>query len=128
MMREGTLYVILMSLLTLTACGNSGSESLPQGNAQRGEALFVESINTTPSCSSCHALTEQSILGPGLAGYQHVAGERVEGLSADAYTYQAIVRPASHLVEGYGNLMYTEYGSRLSDQELADLIAYLLTL
>lgn len=123
-----TVAFLIISLIVLAGCSSdSGFEDLPEGDANNGEALFTESINGAPSCSSCHALTDDVLVGPTFAGYSTVAETRIEGQSAEEYTYNAIVRPAGYLVEGYGNLMYTEYRTKLSAQDTADLIAFLLT-
>lgn len=122
--------LFVLSLFVLAGCGATESDdfaSLPIGDATRGEALYTESINGAPPCSACHALSEEVMTGPSLAGYNEIASTRVEGQSAEQYTYNAIIRPAIHIVQGYGNVMYTEYGSKLSDQDTADLIAFLLT-
>ena len=37
------------------------------------------------------------------------------------------LRPGQHLVAGYSNLMYADYEDSLQAADLADLIAYLLT-
>jgi hypothetical protein len=63
-----------------------------------------------------------------LQGYAAVAATRVEGLSAEAYTRESIMRPAAFLVSGFPNVMYNQYAQRLTPQQMADLIAYLLTL
>jgi len=120
---------LLSVLLLVAACQSQPVDlsSLPEGDAARGEALFEESVNGAPTCASCHALTDERRIGPGMAGYADVAGERVEDQSAEEYTYVAIMNPAQHIVEGYTNLMYTEYRTRLSDQQTADLMAYMLT-
>ena len=57
-----------------------------------------------------------------------VAATRVSGQSAEQYLYWSIVRPGQHLVAGYSNLMYAEYEDSLEAADIADLIAYLLTL
>jgi len=121
--------VVVVSLFVLAGCSSSGSsfEDLPEGDAANGEVIYYETINGAPACISCHTLTDETLVGPGLAGYSTVAATRVEGQSAEEYTYNAIVRPATHLVEGFGNLMYTEYGTKLSEQDIADLMAFLLT-
>jgi mono/diheme cytochrome c family protein len=121
-------------LLAGCASGTDASEltshsDLPAGDAQRGEELFRQSINRTPSCITCHTGEGGGAPGsPGLADYASVAGERVEGLSAEEYTFWAIVEPGRTTVPGYGNVMYDAYGDRLTPQQIADLIAYLLTL
>lgn len=121
------IFVVVIGLLSACNSQSAGLASLPEGDAERGAELFTERVNGTPACISCHALSDESRTGPGVAGYGEIAGSRVGGQSAEEYTYQAIVRPSAHLVEGYGNLMYAEYRSRLSEQQIADLMAYLLT-
>ena len=124
--------VWLVGLLLISGCSNANSiadvDSLPEGNAEQGAVLFAESINGAPTCATCHHVTDEPFVGPALAGYSQRAATTVEGLSAVEYTYNSIVRPASHIVNGYANVMYPQYASKLSNQALADIIAYLLTL
>ena len=124
-----TLFLTLIIVFVLSACSSSenGFEALPDGDASRGETLFAESINGSPACSTCHSLDAVRLVGPGLGNYAENAETRVEGQSAEEYTYRAIVRPAGFLVDGYGNLMYTQYQSKLAEQDIADLIAFVLT-
>lgn len=118
-----------LCLLLLTACSTPEVRyaDLPAGDAGRGMALFNESITGAPTCASCHLLTEARLTGPGMAGFKAHAGARVAGLSAEDYTVQSIVRPAAYIVDGYPNSMYANYADRLSKQQIADLVAYLLT-
>jgi hypothetical protein len=45
------------------------------------------------------------------------------------YLYTSITNPNAYIVEGYQpNVMIQTYGQTLSDQDLADILAYLLTL
>ena len=124
--------IIAIALILLVAACQSRPESgdalaaLPDGDASSGETLFAEAINGAPACSTCHVLTDERKVGPGMADYADRAGNTVDGQSAEAYTYEAIINPAAHIVESYGNVMYTEYGRALDDQQVADLIAYLL--
>lgn len=129
-MYRNLLFSIIVSMVALVACSSlpeTGFSTLPEGDAVRGETLYNENINGAPSCATCHLLSEETLVGGGFAGYAEIAGSRVEGQSAEEYTYNAIMRPASHLVDGYSNLMYTEYSTKLAEQDVADLIAFLLT-
>lgn len=100
---------------------------LPTGDATHGAALYSQQINGAPACSTCHSLDGSTIVGPSLQGFASRAATQTD-LAADAYTLQSIVQPATHIVSGFTNAMYTQYGQKLSRQDLADLIAYLLTL
>lgn len=101
---------------------------LPAGDAERGAVLFSQSVGGAPACANCHSLDGGASAGPPLDGYGASAATRVKGQSAEAYTFDSILRPARHLVRGYSNIMPGEYGKKLSAQDVADLIAYLLTL
>lgn len=128
MIRLIYLALVLMALAACSTGAASLPDDFPEGDASNGAILFAETINGAPSCVSCHSLDGSALTGPSLQGYAERAGSRVEGQSAEVYTYQSIVQPAAHVVSGYANVMYTQYGDRLSDQQIADLIAYLLTL
>lgn len=103
-------------------------EDLPAGDAERGAVVFTTPRGGVAACSNCHMLTEEDAGGPGLANYSEIAATRVEGQSAEEYTFDAVVYPARHLVEPYSNIMPGNYGTLFEQQEIADLIAYLLEL
>lgn len=132
--------LIVLIAVVITACGASDSETislediqatianLPEGDSTSGEELFTQRIGSAPACSGCHQINEGRGVGPGLAGYADYAGDIVEGQDAFDYTYLSIAYPATHIVDTYANEMYTGYENALSDQEMADIIAYLLSL
>ena len=118
--------------LVLVACSSDAAQTtvndLPSGDAARGAALFTQAINGTPACETCHNTTTVKNVGPGLEGLGTRAADRVEGESAGDYLYNSITRPSRFLVSGFSNLMYNDYVNQLQPQQIADLIAYLLTL
>lgn len=119
-------------LLALAACSGDANNvdaanERPSGDATRGAQLFQESIGGAPACNSCHTVDGTTLLGPSFQDFSQRAGTRLEGTSAEDYAYQSITLPASYLVSGFRNTMYNQYGQHLSDQQIADLIAYLLT-
>lgn len=98
-------------------------------DAGSGEKLFNQSNNEAPSCAACHSISgESSGIGNSLAGIATVAAERVAKQSAEEYLYWSILRPGRHLVAGYSNIMFAGYEASLEAADIADLIAYLLTL
>lgn len=129
-MRIGVMAMALVSLLA--ACRKDdlpyALNDLPDGDAARGAILFAQSIDGAPACSACHSIDGKASSGPTLENFGTVAGTRVGGQSAETYAFNSILRPAKHLVRGYSNVMYRDYADRLSQQDTADLIAYILSL
>jgi mono/diheme cytochrome c family protein/uncharacterized membrane protein len=123
-----TFFVVLV----LAACSSKGIgyqySDLPTGDAVRGAELFSQSVDGAPACSSCHTLTGGQSVGPSLQDFAQVAGSRVKGQSAEVYTFYSILSPSKHLVQGFSNVMPSNYETKLSRQQTADLITYLLTL
>jgi mono/diheme cytochrome c family protein len=125
--------ILLMTLgLLLAACTANApttiqySEIPETGDAVHGEELFNTSVNLAPACVGCHIPNNPA--SPSLDGFGEVAGTRVEGQSAREYTFYSIVEPDRYTVEGYGvGIMYNKYDENLSAQDIADLIAYLLS-
>jgi hypothetical protein len=65
--------------------------------------------------------------GPTLLGISEHASERVPDLSAEAYIRQSILEPDAYLIEGYNHSMGRIFSVLLSEEEVDDLVAYLLT-
>lgn len=129
-MKVFSVIVLFVSML-LVGCGSQPQadlSQLPEGDAARGQTLFNEQIGGAPACATCHRLDGTVLVGPSLQGYSAVAATRVEGMDAQAYTHASIVRPAEYIVSGFNNVMFGQYAQRLTPAQLADLIAYLLTL
>lgn len=121
--------LMMVFLFVLVGCTGDATSSIAfadipaEGDAIRGEELY----NTvSPSCSSCHIAGANA--SPDLAGFGDIAATRVDGESAREYTFYAITEPGRHVVEGYGNAMPNQYDEDLTPQDIADLIAYLLSL
>lgn len=133
MIQKWMVGLVLLSLL-LAACGGDSSSSATGGSAaSRGEELIKQTTigsNAAPGCTTCHSLEEDIVLvGPSLAGIGSRAGQAVSGKSAEEYLREAIIAPDAHVLPDYApGLMYQKYGEDLTDQQINDLVAYLLTL
>ena len=116
----------LLCLLALVACQSAPPATptdTPDPVVLRGRALFSR------HCASCHATEpDTAIVGPSLADVATRAEEQVPGLDAHAYLLQSIVRPGAHIVEGFEDTMPSNFGKRLTGEEIDALVAYLLTL
>lgn len=98
-------------------------ESTPEG---RGQAVFLQA-----GCNACHTISGISTgtIGPVLDGLASRAGETVSGLSAEEYIHQSIVDPSAHVVAGFSDgIMPQTFGDTLSEEQISDLVAFLLTL
>ena len=101
------------------------------GNANNGETLFNEFYADVGfACSTCHMIEPDVVgLGPNQWQFYLRAGERVAGFSPEEYTYNSIIAPNDYIVEGFNEgLMPATYGDIFSEQELYDLVAYLLSI
>jgi mono/diheme cytochrome c family protein len=132
-MRRAIFLLVLILGLSLVACGgesapSSGEGPAAAGNAAAGETVFSQTA--APACTSCHSLEPGTTLaGPSLAMIGAEADSRVAGQSAEDYVRESIVNPNAHIVDGFAaNLMPATYGSQLTEQQITDLVAYLLTL
>ncbi len=105
------------------------------GDPEKGQEIFENgganeaSADLGARCAGCHTLDgsdEKTHNGPDLLGISDRGGETVPGLSAAQYIHQSIMDPRAYVVEGY-SYMSAGASRLLSDQEVADLVAFLLT-
>ncbi len=85
--------------------------------------------NANNSCAGCHSLVEGvRIQALSLFGIAERAGTTIDGYSAEEYLRESIVLPCEFLAaEAVVCQMPPNYGERLDAQDLADLIAFLMT-
>jgi mono/diheme cytochrome c family protein len=98
-------------------------ESTPEG---RGQAVYFQA-----GCNACHAISgiSSGTVGPVLDGLASRAGETVSGLSAEEYIRQSLLDPSAFLVEGFQDgVMPQTFGDTLTEEQINDLVAFLLTL
>lgn len=96
------------------------------GDPQVGQTLYDGSLG----CSSCHL---QGIVGPITAGtWTRVTEVRLQqsqfaGYTGEQYIAESIIHPSAYVVPNFADAMVKDFGSKLTYQNLADLIAYLKT-
>jgi mono/diheme cytochrome c family protein len=92
--------------------------------AARGRQVFLAS-----GCTGCHTIDGVStgIVGPNLTKIGDVAATRKDGVSAEEYIRESILNTNAFVVEGFQpNLMPQNYSQQLSNNQLDDLVAFLL--
>ena len=93
---------------------------LANGVAANGDQLL-----TVYGCAACHR--SESNIAPSFVGLAERAETRRPSLTAAEYLYESITQPNAYVVEEFQPAMPPNYAERLSDQELGDIIAYLLS-
>ena len=91
------------------------------GDAKAGATLF-----TAQGCGGCHVFkpaNSQGNVGPDLDKLPQYAKTANQG-SLEEFTHESIANPSSYIEKGYPNAM-PNFGSTLSDKQIADLVAYL---
>lgn len=129
-MNQRLLIVIVGFSLLLVACGGAASAK-SVGDPQQGKTLFNQAaIREAPGCVTCHSPEPgRVIIGPSLAGVAARAGERVAGKLAVDYLRESITNPNAYVVEGFSaGVMYQKFKEVLTEEEINNLVAYLLTL
>ena len=107
------------------------------GDPVRGGLLYHGGENTQLGkqliCSSCHTQTANGT-GPMADGtFWRVENIRLQdpllaGYTPEQYLVTSILQPSSYVVPGFQDLMLKTFGQDLSDQDLADLVAYIKTM
>ena len=98
---------------------------------KKGEQIYYETASgVNAGCRICHSLTKgEKIIGPSFYGIADRAAERVPGLTAEEYLHQSIVEPNAFVVPGYPKgQMIQNFGQILTEEQIQDLIAFLMTL
>jgi mono/diheme cytochrome c family protein len=103
-----------------TTSTDTGAPEQPSGDPAAGKEIFTTTAQ--PPCASCHTLQEADAagtVGPNL-------DEVLKGKDA-AFIHESIVNPDAEIATGYSaGIMPAIYGDQLNDQQLADLVAFLV--
>jgi mono/diheme cytochrome c family protein len=105
---------------------------LPAGNAENGQQLY----EVTYACQSCHGDPAQegsNAVGPWLGDIAEVGPQREEGYTAADYVYESVLKPNAFIAPECPNGPCTEpsampgnFGLQMTEQEMADILTYLL--
>ena len=141
-MRRAQLLLVLALALLLTACDPPGRRkkeaapvpqtvigTLPQdqsgslkGDATKGKPLFLSN-----GCGGCHTYKPAGSagkVGPGLDNLAADAKKANQG-PLPSYVATSIKNPGSYVVPGFPDGVMPSYGGQLTDQQVADLVAFL---
>ncbi len=129
------------------AVGSDLTKPLPPGDPKRGEALWNQEVKQASgipaSCKACHSLKPgETLVGPSLSGIATTAAQRIQApdykgqaKTPEEYIRESIQQPNAYIMDpnqfaaapGVSKMPAT-LGNQMSAQDLADLIAFLMTL
>jgi mono/diheme cytochrome c family protein len=142
-MNWGTAYQTAGGATPVPAVVGVGTDitvTLPAGNAEAGKALAE-----SKGCTGCHILSaagpawlaaaDPNGQGAGTRAANRIKAQDYTGKATtpEQYLFEAIVAPGAYLVPGASyqasgkSIMPGNFGNTLDQQNMADLIAYLLT-
>jgi mono/diheme cytochrome c family protein len=97
-------------------------KTLPKGTAAAGKPVFASS-----GCSGCHTYGpagSNASVGPDLDKLAQYAQQANAGDETE-FIRESITNPSAYIQSGFPDVMPKDYGQKLSDKQLADLIAFL---
>ncbi|MBI5667685.1 MAG: cytochrome c [Chloroflexi bacterium] len=115
-----------LPLATPTPTATPLALPVPVGDPARGRELFTG----TGNCATCHLTdTEDVFVGPSLKTIANRAAYKRPGMDAVTYLYNVILNPDQTIIPlTKPGIMPRTFETKLTDEQIADIIAYLLTL
>lgn len=143
------IALLLTLLFVLTGCGSQSAPPAPTATpfprvatsiprpmnaAERGLILFQKMQPKVGfACITCHYVhSDARLIGPGLGGLKDRAPEYMPADTIEEYIRQSILYPDDFLAPGNPayppRIMPRRYSEVFSEQELEDLVAYVMSL
>jgi len=131
--RIDLLALPILAGVLLAACG-------ARGDPEAGERLYTSFTigrADAPGCITCHSLEAGEIkVGPSHAGIARRAAEVIQqsnytgsATTAEGYLRESILVPDAYVEAGFPpGVMYQAYSQTLTEGELADIVAFLISL
>lgn len=121
---------VIAAFVVALALAGCGADSGQVGDSALGEELYAAKLDPESelfSCAECHSLDGSDSRGPTFQGIGERASQRVAGMSAEEYLRESIVDPQAYIVEGFFFRMPGVFGPLLTDEDINNLIAFMLT-
>jgi cytochrome c oxidase subunit 2 len=134
-MRTRILLLVCLAAI-LSGCGGGTTVaptaatvigSLPTAEPINGDADAGAKLFASNGCGGCHTFKPANStgkVGPDLDNLAADAQKADQG-PLDQYTFSSIKNPDAYVVPGFQPGVMPNYGTQLSDKQIADLTAYL---
>jgi mono/diheme cytochrome c family protein len=102
--------------------------SLPTTAPIKGDPAAGKKLFTSTGCGGCHTFKPAGTtgkLGPDLDNLAADAKKANQGPLAE-YTFASIKNPSAYVVPGFKDGVMPNYGTQLTDKQIADLTAFLI--
>ena len=123
---------VLLGFSLLAACGAQAIDPTSIGDPDHGREIFTTGADILGEpCANCHSLDgsprEGDVAGPSLQGIAESAAGKVTGQTDVEYLRESILDPGAYIVGGYRNDMEGGYKYLLGEEDVNDIVAFLLT-
>jgi len=127
-MRPILVFLLISAAMLISGCATA--DQTPIANIAHGQDLYTHGKGEAPACLNCHAIEADTYsLGPHMVGVAtRVSAEIGDKQTVEDYLRESILHPNDFLVPGYRNIMYGLYADHLTEQDVDDLIGYILSL
>jgi mono/diheme cytochrome c family protein len=130
--RVVAIAVGVLLMLGLPACGGGGSSSTTTGatgTTSGGDLAAGRELFVSTGCGTCHTLQKagtNGTVGPNLDSLL-VQSAEAAGAPLAEHVRTSIIDPDAWVMPQYsGGVMPTNYGSKLSDAQLDELVAFIV--
>src|SRR4051812_14225353 len=136
-MRRVALSAAVLLALVAAGCGSKGVVAptpetvigtVPQASSStaKGDPAAGKQLYNSNGCGGCHAFTPANSAGKVGPDLDHLAADaqKANQGSLESYTTSSIKSPGSYVVPGFPDGVMPAFSS-LSDQQVADLVAFL---
>ena len=101
--------------------------SLPTAGPIKGDPVAGKKLYDSSGCGGCHTFKPAGStgkVGPDLDNLAADAKKANQG-SLDQYVFTSIKNPGAYVVPGYQDGVMPNYGTQLTDKQIADITAFL---
>lgn len=130
-LRLTRVAAVAAASLSLAGCAGGTDQpagEAPEASAPTGEAAAGKAIFAQQGCGSCHtfaAADSTGMIGPDLGKTLERDADRA-GKPLAEFVRESIVQPDAFVAPGFKRgIMPKTFGESLSDEQLADLVAFL---